>query len=124
MMTNSDALLNPDMPSEQIKLHMGEMSAQDVRNVRAAIRWANEKAAARICELEATMSKWQPIETAPKDGTTILLAHRFWRQCGIGMYQKGLGWLHIASMSKVPHPHLLTHWMPLPEPPTKEKAND
>jgi hypothetical protein len=54
-MTSSDALLNPDMPSEQIKLHMGEMSAQDIRNVRAAIRWANEKAAARIRELEAVV---------------------------------------------------------------------
>jgi Zn finger protein HypA/HybF involved in hydrogenase expression len=56
-MTGSDDLLNPDMPSEQIKLHMGEMSAQDIRNVRAAIRWANKKAAARIRALEAEFPK-------------------------------------------------------------------
>lgn len=54
---------------------------------------------------------WQPIETAPKDGTFVLAvtesgyrvivqwcADKFWR-------------------SNVPHAWEPTHWMPLPEPP-------
>lgn len=35
------APLDPDMPAQQIRLHMGEMSAQEMRTARAAIRWAN-----------------------------------------------------------------------------------
>lgn len=34
-------LLDPGMPAAEIRLHMGELSAQDLRNVRAAIVWAN-----------------------------------------------------------------------------------
>jgi len=33
--------LDPKMPAAEIRLHMGEMTAQDLRNVRAAIGWAN-----------------------------------------------------------------------------------
>lgn len=34
-------MLDPDMPAEELRLHMGEMSAQGQRTARAAIRWAN-----------------------------------------------------------------------------------
>jgi len=33
--------LDPDMPASEMRLHMGEMSAQEMRTARAAIRWAN-----------------------------------------------------------------------------------
>jgi hypothetical protein len=36
-----EGLLDPGMPAAEIRLHMGEMSAQELRNVRAAIGWAN-----------------------------------------------------------------------------------
>jgi hypothetical protein len=36
-------LLDPDMPTQELKLHMGEMTAQEVRTARAAIRWANSQ---------------------------------------------------------------------------------
>lgn len=34
-------LLDPDMPAQEMRLHMGELTAQEVRTARAAIRWAN-----------------------------------------------------------------------------------
>ena len=38
-------MLNPDMPTTELLLHMGEMTAQEVRTARAAIRWANTQLA-------------------------------------------------------------------------------
>ena len=37
-------LLDADMPADEVRLHMGEMTAQEMRTVRAAIRWANHVA--------------------------------------------------------------------------------
>jgi hypothetical protein len=36
-------LLNPDMPAEELRLHMGELSPDEVRVARAAIAWANTR---------------------------------------------------------------------------------
>ncbi len=33
--------LDPDMPVDQLRLHMGELTASEIRVARAAIRWAN-----------------------------------------------------------------------------------
>lgn len=35
--------LDPDMPAEELRLHMGALSAPEVRISRAAIRWANSR---------------------------------------------------------------------------------
>ena len=44
MTKTTEGLLNPDMPEEELLLHMGEMTTQEMRTARAAIRWANSKA--------------------------------------------------------------------------------
>ena len=73
------------------------------------------------------MSNWQPIDTAPKDGTDILLfrsgaVHRgrwekqryherpkpYWSDD----LERGLGVIWCRE-------HPPTHWMPLPEPPVE-----
>lgn len=73
------------------------------------------------------MSEWQPIETAPKDGTHILIATpgrsvliAYWREEALfERFEKGAawqvfdcedGWYSWAEKEA-------THWMPLPEAP-------
>ena len=65
------------------------------------------------------MTEWQPIETAPKDGTRILLygyeCETQWNVCyWVTEEEQGYtgwyGWDWPAY--EVP-----SHWMPLPEPP-------
>ena len=36
-----EAQLNPDMPVQELRLHMGELTTDEVLVARAAIRWAN-----------------------------------------------------------------------------------
>jgi hypothetical protein len=70
---------------------------------------------------------WQPIETAPKDGTEILIWDGTWVHTTVRVFNDWLG-----SSGGVPffdddgsdreyapgHLYLApTHWMPLPEPP-------
>ena len=70
------------------------------------------------------MSDWQPIETAPLDGTRILLAMHPDLACckvQIGYATKtslwGLCWRFDGEYT-VEAPAGATHWMPLPEPPS------
>ena len=78
------------------------------------------------------MSKWQPIETAPKDGTYI--AAYEWRgsldypemeQIYTAWYAPSHStpgyWLQYNGTTLLKaHP---THWMPLPKPPTRNQGN-
>lgn len=77
------------------------------------------------------MSKWQPIETAPKDGTRVLLFRpRHGVVCGRwddDKYAKRVRpywsndqerlWGTLETRDNQP-----THWMPLPEPPVDGQA--
>lgn len=67
---------------------------------------------------------WQPIETAPKDGTIIL-------GCGFGSkgyFVDDVRWIDGAFWAFDPYADShsllstqLTHWMPLPPPPSEDK---
>lgn len=83
------------------------------------------------------MMQWQPIKTAPKDGTRILL---FWpsfdRWIDVGWWKKNLRLVEIGEIDGIPVSagyfsnstewddyemakvgNEPTHWMPLPDPP-------
>lgn len=73
------------------------------------------------------MSEWQPIETAPKDGTAILVRFKhlnfkyaktdeerdLWHEICVAKWidhnDGGWTWYGICGQA--------THWMPLPDPP-------
>ena len=90
----------------------GPYSAEQVRELIAAA-------------VAAAVPKWQPIETAPKDGTVLLsdggtVGEGFWHDGSkCRGHRGGEGWfwetdrceLLIASNAHA------THWMPLPSPP-------
>ena len=70
----------------------------------------------KIIELNES-HKWQPIETAPKDGTSFLVpGHK------LAYYDPDSGRWTKAYTSLLIYP---THWMPLPKPPKnyKEQIN-
>ena len=75
---------------------------------------------------------WQPIESAPKDGTYILVSNpaaggswvAHWFPVAVSGYKFDQLWRsvmlnhwHIPEKTRYVPP---THWMPLPPPPTKE----
>ena len=62
---------------------------------------------------------WQPIETAPRDGTTILVWRKYeysydHLRMGLDRYVDGIWRFSRRDMQP-------THWMPLPDPPTETK---
>ena len=65
---------------------------------------------------------WQPIETAPKDGTRVLIYQPagMWRSCNRGA-RIDLAYWHQPGNAEKPGFWMPTsrptHWMPLPDPP-------
>ena len=65
--------------------------------------------------------KWQPIETAPKDGTPLLLFARSKSADApvrvVGWFIGTMGWIESAFAPNSPVGIVPFKWMPLPEPP-------
>lgn len=71
---------------------------------------------------------WQPIETAPKDGSAIILGYAgshscegFWMGDASRNHWGETGWFDSDSDVLCEHAHKPTHWMPLPASPTPDK---
>ncbi len=74
--------------------------------------------------------EWQPIETAPKDGTRILAYGKIAleTECGVGTVAwnalRALWWADPNEATEYePWPCELTHWMLIPAPPSDEQRN-
>ena len=72
----------------------------------------------------ANSMKWQPIETAPRDGTPIILYIHWCRKVRTGHYSNKSGtittprWIvHWTENNKTKVAMEPSHWIPLPEPP-------
>lgn len=60
--------------------------------------------------------KWRPIETAPKDGTDLLL---WCGWCITGFRDENGFWTEDGTQSI----QMVTHWIPSPPPPGEEQSN-
>ena len=63
--------------------------------------------------------EWQPIETAPRDGTSIMIFSKFFHLpiVASGHMKHGIFyWLGVFSGQGLPD-DAFSHWMPLPKPP-------
>jgi len=70
-----------------------------------------------------TTQQWQPIDTAPKDGTKVLCFNKDWDIPLVLVYEMHYGvghkcwcWDGDADEESTP-----THWIPLPAPPEDEQ---
>lgn len=99
---------HPQMDNKQGVTHYPDKNGEWVRFVDVI---------KRIKELEA--QQWQPIDSAPKDGTKILVCHEdkhgnkevLAAHWGSGCWQTGFAFEGIRYT---------THWMPLPSPPKEQ----
>lgn len=70
------------------------------------------------------MMEWQPIETAPKDGTAILLyCTKFYFGSGVYLGSWAGTFFEVCTEGETDFPYSddgATHWMPLPAPPKEE----
>ena len=75
-----------------------------------------------MIEEKTEVPNWRPIETAPKDGTPVLLGFPGYLHAMHGHYEDGI-WGQLDSDFGFEHlPTQPTHWMPLPAPPALAAA--
>ena len=97
------------------------MSNDLVKRLRSVLGYKDlgicPEAADRIEELEAKLA-WQPIETAPKDGTEIIVGASLpwhgWRCDMVAWDKNRTMWWDNNGL-----PYQPTHWMSLPAPPSQ-----
>ena len=107
-----------DLPSEfSIGLTRREQRVARLARASSSQRAAGAAGGKREAERGLKPLEWQPIETAPKDGTAILIYHQ-------NAYTQAVaapvidGWF-VPRGGPVKNP---THWQPLPTPPANQEA--
>lgn len=100
------------------------LDKQYARRLAAFIAAANPATILALLD-ELDRTRWQPIATAPRDGTLILLGARngVWVGKYVPVYQSGYRPANPWSSMLMNHDHMAerytqpTHWQPLPAPP-------
>jgi hypothetical protein len=67
------------------------------------------------------MRTWQGIDTAPRDGTPVLVYCA--PHCAVAVWESG-HWYDPVYSDGLPALDHATHWMPLPEAPEQSRASD
>jgi hypothetical protein len=62
------------------------------------------------------MSEWKTIDSAPKDGTYILLVDQ--GNYLLARWRRNAWWSQLTNSGRAIVWHEATHWMPLPPPPS------
>ena len=117
-----DPLRDPVAEADGYRDTMPDDAADALSLARGEIAWLREAVRRLTIALEALSSPrsstvdeatvgWQPIETAPKDGTRLLLWDTF--SVFEGLYNGSAGWATIGLSSRP----WVSCWQPLPEPP-------
>jgi hypothetical protein len=86
-----------------------------------AIELGRQMAGAAVAAL---MPQWQPIETAPKNGTSLILG-AIGEKAVLGFWsQRRTYWLRLGAQVGAQAEDRIypTHWMPLPDPPAAIRA--
>lgn len=89
------------------------------------VDWLISQLKAAQEENKRLRNNWQPIETAPKDGTVILVLKKSIMNDGGGIFMASYGKLddwQVWDWRIKQYPQgtwdSVTHWQPLPQPPT------
>lgn len=69
----------------------------------------------RLKDYLDSLNKWEPIETAPMDGTHVLLFTKGYKKRWIGWFYNN-AW-HWDGVYQGIFPHQPTHWMLIPDGP-------
>jgi hypothetical protein len=80
-------------------------------------------AAALLVTMAEAIPEWKPIETAPKDGSPIIVSGgiAYWRE-RLNHWEGPAAWYTITGVNYPGSPIQweVRHWMPLPAPPATE----
>jgi hypothetical protein len=74
-----------------------------------------------------TKQEWQPIESAPRDGTPILLCHATSKMHAGSLPVLSGHWSRLSECwwSMITNDRVRpSHWMPLPDPPADKSLTD
>lgn len=102
-------------PELQSLLYDVDMLPEQTTSIIGAIRLVG------LCEVwKLKAAEWQPIETAPKDGTIILVWHRIWKCPISARYLEGrksqCKWVEATITTEWPD-EAFTHWQSLLDAP-------
>ena len=99
-------------------------------------QWSAEFALSKADQIISSLQdRWRPIETAPKDGTRVLLAEPFEGgfEMSVGWWRSYIndsddaGWMDGTVQNWAYEENTIlqpTHWMPLPPIPSSLKGSD
>lgn len=99
-----------------LRLGLPERLAPELNDcLQDSWRWCEDAEAQQRCDQHG----WRPIETAPKDGTDVLVCCQGW-VCAHPARWNGKRWTHRWNDAEL----VPTHWRPMPELPVMEEMSN